>query len=204
MLVESIHNAQFRRVLESAAFNLPDSAGLLYAARWTHQQLPARTAGVDAVTALCGKLTQQHPVFLLGGAPGVAARAAHALQKMNPALRIVGTYAGSPSREEASDIVQRINGSGAHLLLVAYGAPLQDLWISEHMQDFTTVRLAMGVGGTFDFLAGTVRRAPKFLRALGLEWLWRLFLQPRRIRRIWNAVAVFPFLVLRYGKHGPS
>ncbi|MDD5469685.1 MAG: WecB/TagA/CpsF family glycosyltransferase, partial [Candidatus Peribacteraceae bacterium] len=80
----------------------------------------------------------------------------------------------------------------------------QDLWIDEHLRDFTTVRLAMGVGGTFDFLSGAVRRAPNFFRVAGLEWVWRLCLQPWRIRRIWNAVILFPLLVLRYGRRPPS
>ena len=202
MLVEAAHNEPFRRVLRSSALNLPDSAGLLHAARFTHQRLPARVAGVDAVSAFCGKLTEQQPVFLLGGAPGIAARAAHSLQKENPFLRIVGTYAGSPSQEEAPGIVRRINTSGAHVLLVAYGAPAQDLWISEHLREFKTIRLAMGVGGTFDFLAGEVRRAPRTFRTMGFEWVWRLLLQPWRIKRIWNAAVVFPFLVLRYGRRG--
>lgn len=203
MLVEAARNAQFRRVIQSAALNLPDSAGLLHAARWTRQRLPARVAGVDIVGAFCRTLNEQHPVFLLGGGPGIAARAAHALQRANPSLRIVGTYAGSPSPAEAPDIIQRINASGACVLFVAYGAPMQDLWINEHLRDFMTVRLAMGVGGTFDFLSGAVRRAPNFLRVAGLEWVWRLCLQPWRIRRIWNAAVVFPLLVLRYGRRSP-
>ena len=204
MLVEAMRNVRFRRVLGAAAFSLPDSVGLLFAARWTHQRLPARIAGVDAVIALCNALTEQHSVFLLGSAPGVAARAAHVLQKLNPSLHIAGTYAGSPSEDDASGIIQRINASGARLLLVAYGAPMQDLWINTHLQEFSSVRLAMGVGGTFDFLAGDVRRAPIIFRAVGLEWLWRLFLQPWRIKRIWNAVIVFPLLVLCYGKRRPA
>lgn len=204
MLVEAIHNKQFRAVLQSAALNIPDSAGLLYASRWTHQRLPARVTGVDTVTSFCKKLTNEHSVFLLGSAPGIAARAAHELQKENISLRIVGTYAGSTSSDDAGDIIKKINDSGAHVLLVAYGAPKQDLWIHEHLHEFTTVRLAIGVGGTFDFLSGKVKRAPKLLRSIGLEWTWRLLLQPSRIKRIFNAVVVFPLLILRYGKRYPS
>jgi len=97
---------------------------------------------------------------------------------------------------DADQIIQAVNTSGAKLLLVAYGAPKQDLWIAKHLSKMPTVRVAIGVGGTFDFLSGTIKRAPRWLRSLGLEWLWRLILQPWRIKRIWTAVVIFPMLVL--------
>jgi N-acetylglucosaminyldiphosphoundecaprenol N-acetyl-beta-D-mannosaminyltransferase len=99
--------------------------------------------------------------------------------------------------------VKRIESARPHILLVAFGAPAQDMWIATHLKSLPTVRIAMGVGGTFDFLAGDVRRAPLALRILGLEWLWRLILEPWRWKRIWTAVVTFPWLVLRYGKEGP-
>ncbi len=202
MLVEACRNPRFRSVLQQTSLNLPDSVGLLLAARWTGQELPERLTGVDMVQQLCAVLTEEHPVFLLGGAPGVAERAAEVLQLRNPRLAIAGTYAGSP-REEGALILPRIRGAAPHILRVAYGAPAQDLWIAEHLRHLPSVRLAMGVGGTFDFLAGARKRAPRKMQRLGLEWLWRLCHEPRRIGRIWNAVVVFPWLVLRHGKRAP-
>ena len=196
MLVEASRNVPFRELLHRTALNLPDSAGLLWMARWTGQHLPERVAGVDVVQKLCAKRAPEGTVFLLGGAHGVAEKAAAALRARNPQLNIVGTYAGSPREEDAALIIQKINAAAPHILLVAYGAPKQDLWIDTYLTKLSTVRLAMGVGGTFDFLAGTQKRAPLLLQKLSLEWLWRLIREPKRFKRIWTAVVVFPFLVI--------
>lgn len=199
MLVEATRNPAFHALLNTTALNLPDSTGLLWMARWTGQKLPERVTGVDTVIALCRGLPTEHPVFLLGAAPGVAERAAEKLIEMNPRLTVAGCFAGSPREEDAPEIVARINAARPHLLLVAYGAPAQDFWIAQHLKDLPSVRVAMGIGGTFDFLAGTRKRAPLLMQRLGLEWLWRLVQEPRRIKRILNAVFVFPILVLHHG-----
>jgi len=197
MLVEAAKNHAFAEVLKKSALNLPDSRGLQIMARWTGHVIPERVTGVDTVSALCASLDESHPVFLLGAAPGVAEQAAKTLRSRNPHFTVAGTYAGSPRREEAHDLIARINASQAHLLLVAFGAPAQDLWIAEHLHRMPTVRVAMGVGGTFDFLAGVKKRAPVFLRKIGLEWAWRFAQEPSRWRRMWRAVVVFPWLVVR-------
>jgi N-acetylglucosaminyldiphosphoundecaprenol N-acetyl-beta-D-mannosaminyltransferase len=201
MLVEATKNVEFRGVLQSTALSVADSTGVVLAASFTGQKLPGRVPGVDLVQQLCASLDASTPVFFLGAAPGVAERAAEQLKKQNPQLKIVGIISGSPKPEKASGIVQTINQSGAHLLFVAFGAPNQDLWIRQYLHDMPGVRIAMGVGGTFDFLAGNVKRAPGWMRSVGLEWLWRLLLQPSRFGRIVRAVIVFPWLVLRYGKN---
>ena len=198
MLVQAHRNPKFSAVLRATSLNLPDSVGLLFMARMTGQKFPQRVTGVDTVIQLCRVLREEHPVYLLGGKDGVAEESAQELRELNPHLRIVGTFAGSPSAAEGSGIIDQINASGAHLLLVAFGSPKQDLWIAEHLKDFSSVRVAMGVGGTFDFIAGEIKRAPKMFRALGLEWMWRLIQEPKRIGRIWRAVVVFPLLCLRY------
>lgn len=199
MLVEASRNEPFRALLNRTALNLPDSTGLLWAARWTGRRLPERVTGVDTVIDLCAMLDAETPVFLLGAGEGVAERAASALQARNPKLIVAGTHAGSPKPEDAADIVRRVNGSAAKLLLVAYGSPAQDLWIDAHLRDMPFVRVAMGIGGTFDFLAGTRTRAPSWMRAVGLEWLYRFIQEPSRWRRMWNAVVVFPLLVISRG-----
>lgn len=150
---------------------------------------------MDTVEKLLLTLSAEHPVFLLGGRNGVGVRAATKLKTENGKLTIT-TFEGSPSKEEAPEIIRRINESGAHLLLVAYGAPVQDVWIHQHLSMLTTVRVAMGVGGTFDFLAGTICRAPRWMQQAGMEWLWRLVLQPQRIGRIFTATVRFPLAVL--------
>jgi N-acetylglucosaminyldiphosphoundecaprenol N-acetyl-beta-D-mannosaminyltransferase len=203
MLVAASRDARFRDLLNQTALNLPDSAGLLWMANWTHQYLPERVTGVDTVTSLCARLTPDQSVFFLGAAPGVAEKASIILRMKFPNLRIAGTYGGSPSTAEAPEIVERIQQASPSVLLVAYGAPAQDLWIDHHLKNLSSVRLAMGVGGTFDFIAGTQVRAPKLLQRLHLEWAWRVLLQPSRWKRILNAVIVFPLLVVRHGKEAP-
>jgi N-acetylglucosaminyldiphosphoundecaprenol N-acetyl-beta-D-mannosaminyltransferase len=204
MLVAAARDNGFRELLNATDLNLPDSGGMVWMAKWTGQHLPERVTGIDTVERLCARLTPEQPIFLLGGKPGVAEKAALILRSRNPNLRIAGTFAGSPKEEDAGDIINRINTAKPHILLVAYGAPKQDQWIHAHLPKLPTVRIAMGVGGTFDFLAGTQKRAPVWMQRMYLEWLWRLLLQPSRWRRIATAVLVFPWLVVRYGKEAPG
>jgi len=204
MLAKSVRDPHFRHILHHTSLNLPDSTGLLWMARLTGQKFPERVAGVDTVQALCSSLNESTPVFLLGGRGNVARRTSHVLMKKNPRLNVVGVYEGSTDSQDAREIVRRINDSKPHLLLVAYGAPQQDLWIEKYLLKMPSVRLAMGVGGTFDFIAGVQKRAPVFLQRIGLEWLWRLIHEPKRFKRILNAIVVFPLLVLRYGRHAPT
>ena len=194
MLVEAQKNPVFLTLLQRTDLNIPDGAGLLWAARRLGSVLPERVTGVDLVRSLCA-LPDVQPVFFLGAAENVAALAAKRLQETSPALVIAGTYAGTPHENDEAEILRRINASGARTLFVAYGSPAQDLWIDRVLSQLPSVRIAMGVGGAFDFIAGTKKRAPLFLQHLGLEWLWRLFQEPRRLPRILRAVVVFPFFV---------
>lgn len=196
MLVEGAKNPAFLKIMQGTALNLPDSTGVVWAARTQGTPLKERVTGVDTVLGLAGAVSPEHTMFFLGAAPGVAEAAAAQLSAQFPSLNIVGTYAGSPKEEDAPGIIQKINDSGAKILLVAYGAPKQDLWIHKHLKNLPQVKIAMGVGGTFDFFAGVRTRAPLFLRKLGLEWFWRLVLEPRRFKRIFTAVVVFPWMVL--------
>jgi N-acetylglucosaminyldiphosphoundecaprenol N-acetyl-beta-D-mannosaminyltransferase len=135
-------------------------------------------------------------VFLLGACEGIAATAARALCDANPALHVCGTFAGSPATIDEEHILEKIRAASPRMLFVAFGAPNQELWIARNLAKMPSVKVAMGVGGAFDFIAGKQKRAPQIFRSLGLEWLYRLMREPRRIVRIINAVVVFPFLVI--------
>lgn len=200
MLVEAAGNSDFRNVLRHAALNLPDSIGLVWMARLTGQKIPERVAGVDIVERLCSELGPDVPLFLLGGESGVGSRAVEYLKRKNRCLNVVGIYAGSPDDRDAENIIRRVNAVQPHVLFVAYGAPKQDLWIAKYLHHMPSIRVAMGVGGTLDYFAGVQKRAPMVFRRVGLEWLWRLVREPKRIKRIWNAVIVFPWLVMKYGR----
>jgi len=191
------NDAEFRRVLAAADLCLPDGVGLLYAARRSGRRLPERVPGSELVYRLAERAAARGwPLFLLGAAPGVAEEAAAILGDRYPGLHIAGTYAGSPDPAEDEAIVRRVNDSGATLLFVAYGAPKQDKWIARNRDALTTVRLAIGVGGSLDFITGRAVRAPRWLQRLGLEWLHRLIREPWRWRRM-LALPRFAWRVVR-------
>ncbi len=185
----------FRAVLEGADLCLPDGVGITLAARYLGRPLRERVAGVDLVEAVAARAARDGwRVFFLGAAPGVADRAASILAARYPGLTVAGTYAGSPRREEEDDIVQKVREAGADVLLVAYGAPAQDLWLARNLAR-TGAKVGVGVGGAFDYIAGVVPRAPRWMRRVGLEWLYRLIRQPWRWRRQ-RVLPLYALLVL--------
>jgi len=178
-------DAEFRRILNAADLCLPDGVGLLYAARRLGRRLPERVPGSAFVYQMAERAAARGwPLFLLGAAPGVAEAAAGILRDRYPSLCVAGTYAGSPDPAENEAIVGRVNDSGAALLFVAYGAPKQDKWIDRNRTALATVRVAVGVGGSLDFVAGRAVRAPQWMQNAGLEWLHRLYKEPWRWRRM--------------------
>ncbi len=177
-------DSHFRYILQRADLCIPDGVGLLWAARRMGHPLPERVTGSDGVPKIAERAAERGwRLFLLGAGPGVAERAATILQARHPSLNIVGVYAGSPAAEEEDDIVARVNASGADILFVAYGAPQQDKWIARNLPRLRA-KMAMGVGGALDFIAGEVPRAPLWMQKAGLEWLFRLIKQPWRWRRM--------------------
>lgn len=176
-------DAAFRQVLNTADLCAPDGVGLLWAARVLGQRLPERVTGSDLTPLLAQEAARRGwRLFLLGAGPGVAERAAQRLAQRSPGLRVVGCYEGSPDEREADAIIGRIQAAQPDLLLVAYGAPAQDLWIARHKARLGAPAM-MGVGGAFDHIAGVRRRAPRWLQRVHLEWLFRLITQPWRWRR---------------------
>lgn len=157
-------------------------------------ELRARLAGADIVNDLIDlSLQHNYRIFLLGAAPGVAEKASLKLQTDNYGLRVAGTFGGSPSIDEEEKIISIINKHKTDILLVAYGAPKQDLWIARNLKK-TSAKIAIGVGGTFDFVAGRVPRAPLWMQYHGLEWFYRLILSPKK--RFVRQLSLIKFLLL--------
>ena len=189
----------FFNILNRAEICVPDGIGLLWASRHLGAPLPERVTGSDGVPLIARHAAQKGwKLYLLGAAEGVAERAARILREKHPTLQITGVYGGSPDAAEEDEIVARINASGADILLVAYGAPQQDLWIARNLPRLE-VAMAMGVGGALDFIAGVVPRAPFWMRDRGIEWLYRLLRQPWRLRRMLR-LPRFALAVLRQGR----
>ena len=175
---------EFRRALDHAGLALPDGFGVVWALRRRGCTLPDRVTGADLVPRLAELCARRgYRLYLLGAAPGVAGRAAERLAEMHPGLEIVGAESGSPLPADDAATVAMVNEARPDVLLVAYGHPKQELWVARN-QERLQARVAVGVGGTFDFLAGSVRRAPAPLQRAHLEWLWRLWLEPWRARRM--------------------
>jgi len=187
-------DADLGEIARDSDLVVADGTGILVASRVLRDPLPGRVPGRLLVPAVLQLVSG--PVFLLGAAPGVADRAAKTLVRRIPSLEVAGTYAGSPAPEEDDVIRERIRAAGARVLLVAYGMPAQERWIARNLPLLPSVRTAIGVGGVFDQLAGRVRLPPRFVHAVGLEWLWRLAFEPRRWRRQ-RALPIFAALVAR-------
>jgi N-acetylglucosaminyldiphosphoundecaprenol N-acetyl-beta-D-mannosaminyltransferase len=183
MLVAAHDDPGFAAVIESAELNVADSVGVMLAARLLGQPLQERVTGADGIHRLAAHSARKgYRLYLLGAAPGVADLAAESLTAANPGLDLVGTYAGSPSVSEEDDIISRIRAADPDLLLVAYGVPAEEQWIARNRSRLG-VPVMIGVGGGLDFAAGVTRRAPVWMRRLGLEWLFRLVSEPWRWRR---------------------
>ncbi|MBN2087916.1 WecB/TagA/CpsF family glycosyltransferase [Candidatus Peregrinibacteria bacterium] len=220
MVLDAQRNERFKRVLNDANLSIPDGIGILWASYYLSLPkkrgisgviqllislytalffqkkiktiLPARVTGSDLFEKVVIESQNYNwKIFLLGAGPGIAKIAIDNLLQKYPKAIFAGCYAGTPKMDDESEICDEINRSKADILFVAYGCPSQELWISRNLPKLETVKVAIGVGGAFDFAAKKIRRAPRIIQKIGLEWLWRLILQPSRIKRIWNATFVF-------------
>lgn len=184
ILVYAQSHLAYKDKLNSADIALPDGVGIMLASRLLGLGIPERTTGVDFIEELC-KVSREKPLSMgfLGGWQGVAEEAAKCLKLKYPSIDVVFTGMEPPKSMPNMDI-----------LFVAYGYPKQEEWIYENL-DSLPVKAAIGVGGAFDYISGTVPRAPKAFRTIGLEWLFRLIIQPYRWKRQ-LALPRFVFLIL--------
>lgn len=187
---------EMQGIVHSADMVTPDSTGILWAAKRLGIPIRERVSGVDLTWRLCEFCAKEgHSVFLLGAEAGVAERAAANLANRIPSLQIAGTHHGFFEHDD--EVVEAVNASGARLLFVAMGIPRQEKWISRNLHRLN-IRLAIGVGGTFDVLAGKVQRAPEWMRVRGLEWFYRLARNPRKISKVVK-LPKFVWLVYKHG-----
>jgi len=197
-IMRARRDPEFARVLESADLCLADGTGVVWAARRQGCSLSSPVTGTDLIpplAALCAK--QGFRLFLLGAEPGVAADLAARLRTAHPELA-VAAHAGSPDASADEETVSLIRAHRTQVLLVAFGAPKQELWI-DRLKDRIGAPVGIGVGGAFDYLTGRVPRAPVWMRRAGLEWLYRLLHQPWRVRRM-AVLPVYAVKVLSAGK----
>ena len=193
MIVLAQTDHRFKSVLNNAGLAVCDGMGLLWAGRVLGKPIRERISGTDLVKDVCEKYAKGNAsIGFLGAKPGIAELASERLRVRYPKLKIVYVDSGNPDDQSAVDIKNL--KEQIDILFVAFGFPKQEVWMCEHQQDFP-VRVMLGVGGAFDYISGKVLRAPLFIRSLGLEWLFRLFRQPWRVRRQ-LALPVFVWLVI--------
>jgi N-acetylglucosaminyldiphosphoundecaprenol N-acetyl-beta-D-mannosaminyltransferase len=213
MLVKAYRDTSFCEVLNAGSLNVCDGRGVELLA----SEKVTRISGVDVMLDVCALAERsQKSIFLLGsGSDVVVQQLATRLHKQFPRLIIAGFHKGASYREQAFDahrvgapllvpndpaedaeVRRAVESASPAILFVAFGMGKQEKWIAENIRHLPSVRVAIGVGGAFDYLSGRVSRAPLLLRKLGLEWLYRVIRQPWRVGRIWNAVVVFTYLVI--------
>ena len=175
-------DADLRETLNNADLVLPDGTGIVLAAKILGTPLKERVPGVDFIAQLFMRLSNSGgSVFLFGAKPGVAEDAARNLAQSYPGLIIAGTADGYIKDDD--QIIKKINDASPDLLLVCLGAPKQEFWMAANLSKLN-IHLCAGLGGALDLFAGNVKRAPMLFRRLGLEWLYRLAQEPRRIKRM--------------------
>lgn len=191
-LVAGKSDENFQKILNHTELNLCDGIGIAIVSRWLHGKRIPRITGVDVARQVCKSCAVSgKSIFFLGGW-GVAEAAAAQAKKWYPNLHVAGTLDGHP--DKLNDVIAAAEPDA---ILVAFGSPAQEHWLAEFGKKIPSLRVGVGVGGTFDFWAGKVRRAPAWMQKIGIEWMWRLIQNPHvRARRIWRAVGIFPLLAL--------
>ena len=172
------------QIINNADLVVPDGAGVVWAARYQGNHMPERVAGYDLVqNLLIEAITETYTIYMFGGAPGIAEKAKSAAESRYPGIRIVGSRNGFFTKEDEPEIIKDIQACQPDILLVALGVPRQEKWLAENLEQLK-VPVAIGVGGTFDVMAGVVRRAPVWMQQAKLEWLFRLLSEPKRAIRM--------------------
>jgi N-acetylglucosaminyldiphosphoundecaprenol N-acetyl-beta-D-mannosaminyltransferase len=183
MVVYAQRDPAFRAVVNASALSLCDTVGVLVAAQRRGAHLSERVTGVELVERLAARAAREGlPVYLFGGAEGVAADAASILEVSFPGLIVAGSRSGFFSAQDEPAIVEAIRATGARLLFAGLGSPRQEMWLARNLQA-TGCGAGIGIGGSFDVISGRVKRAPMLWRRLRVEWLYRLIREPQRLRR---------------------
>lgn len=202
--VESIVDNEFKNILTSSSINTADGIGIRWAINFLYDKHIERITGSDSLEKICRISARcNKSVFLYGAMPTVADQAATVLKQRINQLDVEGTFSPDSTDVEFEQLPAQTQQQlrEASVIFVALGAPAQEKWIRNNLSELANCKLIIGVGGTFDFIAGKVKRAPKWMQDLGLEWFYRLITQPRRWRRMLKfPVFVLNILFLKYTK----
>ncbi len=200
-LVIAQENAEFKKVLLTSQIRIADGIGIVVAAQILDVELKGRVSGVDLMEKLIRLASDRRlRVLLIGGRPNLALRLAECYQKKYTEAKFLGTIGFSdikkPSKDEAAEIFSIVRHFKPHLIFASFGSPEQELWLARHDKELSGI-VVMGVGGAFDYFGKIVPRAPRFLRTIGLEWLFRLVVQPWRWKRQLRLITFVWLIILQ-------
>ncbi len=183
IIYQASRNEKMRNVINNAQMVTADGSGVIWASRQLGEPLEERVTGIDLVNSICERsAADKWKIYILGSAPGVAATAAVNIRDKFPGCNIVGTHHGYFNGKEEKQILAELKQLKPDVLFVALGAPKQEYWIADHLADLG-IPVGMGIGGSMDVLSGNVKRAPKWMQKMSLEWLYRIAIQPTRYKR---------------------
>lgn len=183
MAVLASKDARYREALNSADLIVPDTVGVVFASRLLGRPVPQRVAGIELAERTIARCARRRiPIYLLGAADGIAAKAGVELAARFPGLRIAGTHHGYFIPDEEADVARAIRNSAAPLVFVGMGFPQQELFIARNLDRIGSA-VCIGVGGSFDIWSGRLHRAPDAVRKAGMEWFYRLVREPHRLKR---------------------
>jgi N-acetylglucosaminyldiphosphoundecaprenol N-acetyl-beta-D-mannosaminyltransferase len=188
IILEAAKDPTYKKILNTADLAIPDSTNVIWVGRLKGFKFPYRTPGSELFWEICEVADDMNKsIYFLGGRDNTAQLTAEKVKEKYPNLEIAGFSNADPTPATAAELRKR----NPDIVFVAYGAPKQERWIAEY-KDYLTAKILVGVGGTFDMVSGKLRRAPEWMLRMHLEWLWRLYLQPKRIWRIFKALVIFP------------
>ena len=181
-IMKAQKDEKLKELINSADLQIPDGIGIVYASKLKKGDIKKRVTGIDLMQNICDMSAKKgYKVFLLGAKPGVAEEASKILMERYAGLNIVGTRDGYFKEDE--EVVNYIKTFSPDILFIAMGSPKQEYWIKKNM-DALNIPFLMGVGGSYDVICGNIKRAPKWMCSMGLEWLYRLIKEPWRIKRM--------------------
>ncbi len=184
IIYQASQNDKMRQVINNAQMVTADGSGVVWASKQLGDPLAERVTGIDLVNSICQASAKDGwKLYILGSAPGVADTAADNIRAKYPGCNIIGTHHGYFDAEQEQNILAELRELKPDVLFVALGAPKQEYWIADHIQQLG-IPVAMGIGGSMDVLSGNVKRAPQWMQKLSLEWLYRFLIQPSRYKRM--------------------
>ena len=183
ILMSMRSNPDLKRFIDHSALTVADGQPIVWVSKLLRKPVPERVTGVDLIPGLCKAAAECHqPVYFLGSEPEVVIEVVRRMKQHVPHMIVAGIQHGYFPKDKTAEVIASINHSNAGLLFVGLGCPQQEAFLEEHWEQLN-VKLAVPIGGAFDMLTDRKRRAPMWMREAGLEWLWRLYLEPRRLAR---------------------